>query len=47
MELQLQISLLNAIEYIEELTNYDFDYIAKEILGIDLEVLEELLSLRK
>jgi hypothetical protein len=42
MELKIIVSLLNAIEYIQELTNYDFDYIAKEILGIDIATLKTL-----
>jgi hypothetical protein len=42
MELKIIVSLLNAIEYIQELTNYDFDYIAKEILGIDTATLKTL-----
>jgi hypothetical protein len=47
MELQLKISLLNAIEYIEELTTYDFDYVAKEILGVGDALLKELKSFKE
>jgi hypothetical protein len=44
----LLVSLVNAIEYIEELTNdYSFAYIAKNILGIeDLQVLKALKEIK-
>jgi hypothetical protein len=42
MNEQLKIALLNAIEYIEEITDYGFDYIAIELLGIKKELLKEL-----
>jgi hypothetical protein len=42
MELQLVISLLNAIEYIHETTNYDFDFIATDLLAIDKDLLKAI-----
>jgi hypothetical protein len=46
MDIQLQVSLLNSIEYIEDLTGYEFDYIAKKILGISEDLLRKIKKLR-
>lgn len=46
MGLQLVISLLNAIEFIESTTEYDFDYIATDLLAIDDDLLKAIKKFR-
>lgn len=39
---QLLIALLNAIEYIEEITGYERKFIVTNLLGIDEKLLKQL-----
>ena len=46
MDIQLQVSLINAIECIAELTGDKFEKVAKDILGISAELVKELKKLK-